>query len=694
VPEGPRCEWRKTSFATRPFGHAAKKFPIARLENTVSNRDRHDRGTFHNIYLDPLRLRSNVSAGAALAHHFNSAGPLFLSEGILYMRSFFHRSSTKARNAKSVNQLPGTKIENLESRTLLSAGPDLSLAVASPTGVVAGTDATYVFTTTNIGKGVANPINYTFPVGLPSGCSQVSFTQTSGPLILRAGQSQVFTLVLAVNQSVAAATVLNFPIQVATPRDINAANNVVTVNTPVTASADVNIVVTGPAKVTRGTTVTFDLATVNAGPSTETSGYYTPPSAFPDGLTQLSYTLISGPGFALPAGDQDVYALVMSVPANIPDGTVASFPAVLTTGVPDPNLANNTATVSTIITSQPVAPVSIALTSSTFNSTSTLGEAVSFSTTITPLTAGATPTGTVTFTDDGTVLGTVDVAGDGTATLPETTALTGGNHTIIASYSGDGTYGATTRSITQVVTVPVPSTVVPVIGKVVLPTAVVSGAKFNAVIPVGITNNGSKQAGIFNIKLFANIGTTLDGNQVAVGTPIEKQLTLLTDRRAGFVFHLTSLPASLPAGTYHILAEVIDANGLINEVATTQTITTAAPFVSLSAGATAVLPASIKLNKTGSITVSITNSGNVNSTGLVTITVAPSVDGINPVAGVTLVTLASPRPTVIKPNKTAKFVLHIKHTALTASGSFYPYVTITYAGQTLTVKGTQLFTLV
>jgi hypothetical protein len=603
-----------------------------------------------------------------------------------------HSKSRSVVKKNSSSSLRASAIESLESRTMLSAAPDLSMSVVGPASVVAGTDATYTFTTVNEGKVTANPIKYTPPVGYPSGCSQVSFALTSGPAVLKPGQSQVFTLVLAVNAYVANATVLNFPIEVTTPKGNSSPNSTVTINTPVTTSADLNLVVTGPAEVTRGTEATFTFATINAGPSTETTGLYTPPDDFPAGFSQISYTLISGPGFALAPGDQDVYALVMSVSPTIANGTVASFPAVLTGGISDPNPSNNTATVSTTVVSQVVSPVSITLTSSAFNSTAAIGTSVGFTAAVAPVTpGGATPTGTVTFTDNGNVLGTETVDSNGTATLPATSALTSGYHTIIASYSGDTTYGATTKSMTEVVTVPVPSTVVPALGKVVLPTAVVAGAKFNAAVPVTITNNGSSQTGIFKIDLYADTGTTLDGNQVSVAPEYEKQLTLATDKHAAYTFKLKSLPATLAAGTYHLIAVVTDALTLNNSVATTQTITTAAPFVSLTGTATAVTPSSIAANKTGSISVSITNGGNIATSGPLVITLAPSADGVSPVAGATFGSLTIPNA-VIKPGKIGKYTLHIKNTALTA-GTFYPYITATLDSKTVTLIGTSQFTI-
>ena len=161
------------------------------------------------------------------------------------------KSKSMARRSSRFNQPGAVDIEMLESRTMLSSVPDLSLSVVGPASVVAGTDATYTFTTTNEGKATANIINYTPPVGYPSGCGQVSFALTSGPAILKAGQTQVFTLVLSVAPSVPSATVLNFPVEVTTPKGNSSPNDIVTITTPVTASADLNLVVTGPAEVTR-----------------------------------------------------------------------------------------------------------------------------------------------------------------------------------------------------------------------------------------------------------------------------------------------------------------------------------------------------------------------------------------------------------------------------------------------------------
>jgi hypothetical protein len=81
---------------------------------------------------------------------------------------------------------------------------------------------------------------------------------------------------------------------------------------------------------------------------------------------------------------------------------------------------------------------------------STYGQSVSFTVTVSG--GGPTPTGTVQFVVDGTDLGGAITLSAGTATSPTTTLLGAGNNTVVADYSGDPNYAATSGSYTQVVT--------------------------------------------------------------------------------------------------------------------------------------------------------------------------------------------------------------------------------------------------
>src|SRR6202042_608211 len=79
---------------------------------------------------------------------------------------------------------------------------------------------------------------------------------------------------------------------------------------------------------------------------------------------------------------------------------------------------------------------------------SVFGQSVKFTATVTPVAPGAgTPTGPVTFLASGTRIGTGARDGSGQATFT-TSALGAGDHTITASYDGDGNFTGSSGSLT------------------------------------------------------------------------------------------------------------------------------------------------------------------------------------------------------------------------------------------------------
>src|SRR5207253_2049209 len=65
---------------------------------------------------------------------------------------------------------------------------------------------------------------------------------------------------------------------------------------------------------------------------------------------------------------------------------------------------------------------------------------------------GPVPTGTVQFVVDGANFGGPVTLVGGSATSLSTTALAVGTHTVMANYSGDGTYAPSSGSLTQTIT--------------------------------------------------------------------------------------------------------------------------------------------------------------------------------------------------------------------------------------------------
>jgi hypothetical protein len=96
---------------------------------------------------------------------------------------------------------------------------------------------------------------------------------------------------------------------------------------------------------------------------------------------------------------------------------------------------------STAVSSSPASPV--------------VGATVTLTATVTQASGSTAPTGTVTFTIDGTVGSTITIQSNVATTA--TTFSTGGTHTVVASYSGDANYFAST-SAADTITVAVPVT--------------------------------------------------------------------------------------------------------------------------------------------------------------------------------------------------------------------------------------------
>jgi uncharacterized repeat protein (TIGR01451 family) len=249
---------------------------------------------------------------------------------------------------------------------------DLSLAgSATPNPVTSGGALKYTLTVTNHGPDPATGVIVTDP--LPAGLAATSATPGQGTCTLgspvscnlgtlASGQSVPVTLTAVV--TAAQGTLVNTPSLTSGVADPNPGNNSVTMSTPVTSSgpaqgADLSIGVSVDlATVQVGHNVTFVFTIINLGPNSATSVVLT--DAAPQRAVIVSLNPSQG---SCAVGGQIVCNL-----GSLASGGLAKVVLVLnpssastlfctgsvTSSVADPNPANNSATVSTLV-AQPTA---------------------------------------------------------------------------------------------------------------------------------------------------------------------------------------------------------------------------------------------------------------------------------------------------------------------------------------------------
>ena len=260
------------------------------------------------------------------------------------------------------------------------------------------------------------------------------------------------------------------------------------------------------------------------------------------------------------------------------------------------------------------------------------GNLLAFTVTVASATAGAAPTGTVTFADGAGLLGTATLAG-GTATFATAALPAGSADVVTATYSGDGTYAAGTSS-TATVAVAGPAAgaaaLTPSLPHAILPAAVVAGSKLKLSLPLAITDGGgAAEKGTVTVNLYASTDATLDGGDTLVAT-IARAVSIKAGRATTVKLALTSLPASLAEGTYHLLAQVVDAAGFAQTAASGGTVTVAAPFTDPKLTVTRVTgPTTLSAGGKGhgSALLTLADGGNVPLSGSVTVTLYLTADG-------------------------------------------------------------------
>ncbi|HZK80790.1 MAG TPA: CARDB domain-containing protein, partial [Humisphaera sp.] len=200
-----------------------------------------------------------------------------------------------------------------------------------------------------------------------------------------------------------------------------------------------------------------------------------------------------------------------------------------------------------------------------------------------------------------------------------------------------------------------------------LPASAVSGAKIPITQTVSVTNiTGAAIGGTVGVNIGLSTDATFSADDTPLGsTTIKGIIKVATPKTKKVKF--TSIPAGMTPGIYYIVVEAMDPSGGIAFSRSAGTINILAPQVDLS-GAFKKAPTTARAGKRLSASITITNSGNVPSTGALPIIVDTSL--INTLDSTAAQASAFSKRINIKPGKSITIQLS-KLIAPSTAGSYY-----------------------
>lgn len=347
----------------------------------------------------------------------------------------------------------------------------------------------------------------------------------------------------------------------------------------------------------------------------------------------------------------------------------------------DVNFSPSTAA-ATVIT---VTPTTTATALSLSSTSKTLAQAVTLAATVGPAVVTSTTlvkplaAGSVTFAEDGTVIGTANVGAGDIATLT-TTDLPLGADSITASYSGDGSFSSSVSPAEGISVIT--HALVPTILKANLPVSAIGGSKIHGSIAARLTNELSNtendtEIGVFSVQVFASASTMFYPGSDALVATVSRNAKIRGGKSIPLAIPITSLPASLDGGTYHLLLLTTDPLGNTEEIDTGLTIIVTAPVISLAVSFAALPENAIDKGAT----VALVDNGNINDSSTFTAVIGISTDA----SGQNIVASGSG---IIHPVKLSLRPGHVSKVHVTgwespfsslAAGTYYLTVTLTDA---------------
>ncbi len=259
-------------------------------------------------------------------------------------------------NSTPNNQRAG---EDDQAEAILTPVPvaDVTVAKLSPSQLNPGTDATYRVVVKNLGPSVAQNVTLADPG--PTGLLFKSASCGAPPCALgnlAAGEDRTLSFVYSVPfPYTGAASVGNVATATSSTFDPDPGNNTDSAGASVDASADLNVIKTGPASIVPGTSASYSLVVTNRGPSAAADVVLEDPaqpgltitSVSGGGCTSIPCTL----GTLAPNASVTVTVNATLDATAVPGGNVRNSATVSAT-TPDPNLFDNTSTATSTVAPQ------------------------------------------------------------------------------------------------------------------------------------------------------------------------------------------------------------------------------------------------------------------------------------------------------------------------------------------------------
>jgi len=234
--------------------------------------------------------------------------------------------------------------------------------------------------------------------------------------------------------------------------------------------------------------------------------------------------------------------------------------------------------------------------------------------------------------------------------------------------------------------------ITPTILSSTVPASIVAGAKFHGTLKLDLTDSLTTTETGYTVRVYASTSTTLDTTTDPLVTSVVKTSSIKSAKTVPLTIPITTLPSTLPDGSYYLIAQTTDSAGNTDSAATGSTVTVAAAHIALSETVTPPFTSALVGGAAakGSVKVKITNNGNEISTGTTAIDLSFSTTPGVP--GTSFATLN--KRLSIPVGKSVTVAIPVKTIPVVPDGSYYVIASVSNPDGGVTVGSSPSTTLI